>query len=104
MIGHEETFVHEFEGREEDVLEKLELAMVAVGHIAAEHGDLAFCRHDSVAVSSHDLPYVGILLVRHDAGTCRELIRESDEAVVRTHVHAAVGSKLVECQRYCSHG
>ena len=103
VISHIKAFVHQLEGREEDVLEELELSMIAMRHIAAEHGDLVFRRHDPVAVTAHDLPDVRILLVRHDAGSGGEFVRELDEPVIRTHVHAAVGRKLVERQGDSSH-
>ena len=41
IICHQEAFVHKLKGREENVLEELELAVVAVRHIAAEHRDLS---------------------------------------------------------------
>ena len=37
VISHSKALVHQLEGREEDVLEELELAVVAVRHVAAEH-------------------------------------------------------------------
>ena len=77
--------------------------MVSVRHVAAEHADLRFSRHDPVAVSSHDFPYVRILLMRHDARSGCEFVRELDESVVRAHVHAAVGCEFVECQCYGAH-
>ena len=73
---HAQTAVHQFELREQDILEKLEIPVVAVRHIAAQHCDFRLCSHDSVAVPSHDLPYVRILFVRHDAGACSQLVRE----------------------------
>ena len=35
VISHIKAFVHQLEGREEDVLEELELSMIAMRHIAA---------------------------------------------------------------------
>ena len=37
VIRHIYAFVHQLEGREEDVLEELEFTVIAVRHIAAEH-------------------------------------------------------------------
>ena len=51
-----------------------------------------------------DLPDVGILLVWHDAGARGQLVRELDEAEVRTHILAAVGGELVERQRHGAQG
>ena len=95
--------MHVLQGREEDVLQELEFAVVTVRHVAAEHVDLIFDGHDTVAVSAHDLPNVRVLLVRHDARAGCKFIRELDESVVRTHVHAAVGCKFVEGQSDRSH-
>ena len=41
--------------------------------------------------------------MRHDARSCCEFVREFDESVIRAHVHAAVGCKLVERQCDCAH-
>ena len=95
--------MHELEGREEDILQELEFAVVAVRHVAAEHADLVLCCHDPVTVASHDLPYVRVLLVRHDARAGGKLVREFYEAVIRAHVHTAVCGELVESQRNRSH-
>ena len=103
VVCHHQALMHELKGREEDVLQELELAVVAVRHVAAEHADLVLCGHDPVAVAPHDFPYVRILLMRHDARSGGKLVRELDEAVIRAHVHAAVCGELVECQCYRSH-
>ena len=103
VVCHAEAVVHEFEGREEDVLEQLKFTMVSMWHVAAEKRNLVFLRHDHIAFSSHDLPYVWVLLMRHYAGSGRELVREFYEPVIRTHVHTAVCCELVECQCDGSH-
>ena len=103
IVCHHEALVHQLESREQNVFEKLELAMISMRHVAAQHAYLVFCRHYPVTVATHDFPYIRILLMRHDAGSCSEFVRKLDESVIRTHIHAAVGSKLVECQCYSTH-
>ena len=41
IICHIEAFVHKFKGKEEYVLHELELSVVSMRHIAAEHRDLS---------------------------------------------------------------
>ena len=103
VVSHHETFMHEFKGREQNVFQKLELPVVSMRHVAAKHAYLIFYRHDTVAVSSHYLPYVRILLVRHYAGAGGEFVRELYEAVIRAHVHAAVCCEFIDCQCNRSH-
>ena len=99
IVGHSEAAVGQLQGGEEDVLEELEIAVVTVLEIAAEHGNGVFRRHDPDALPAHDFPYVRILLVGHDAGTRSQFVRETDEAEVGAHVEAAVCGETVEGQR-----
>ena len=99
VVRHLQALVHQLQGGEEDVLEQLPVTVVAVGHVAAQQGDLVLAGQDPVALAAQDLPHVGVLLVRHDAGARGQLVREVDEAEVGAHVHAAVGSEFIERQR-----
>ena len=90
ISGHFQTIVHQIEGGEQYVFEKLEVTVVAVRHIAANQGDFIFAGYDSVAVAPYDLPYVRILFMRHDAGACSKLVGKGDEAVVGAHIHRTV--------------
>ena len=64
---HEDTLVHQLQTWEENVLKKLEITVIAMRHIAAQHAYLTFRCHYPVAVSTDDFPDIGILLVRHYA-------------------------------------
>ena len=47
-----------------------------MGHVAAKQAYFVFAGHDTVAAGSHQFPYVRILLVRHDARTRGQAVRE----------------------------
>ncbi len=104
IVCHEQTLVHQFEGREKYVLEQLEITVIPVRHVAAQQADFIFSGHYPVAIATHYLPYVRVLLMWHDAGACGKLIREFYETIIRTHIHAAVCREFVERERYGSHG
>ena len=102
--GHVQAAVQQAQGREEDVLEQLEVAVVAVGHVAAQHGRLGPAGHDAVAVAADDFPDIWILLVGHDAGAGGEFGREGDESEIGAHVQAAVGGEFIEGKGNGTHG
>lgn len=96
--GHLQTIVHQFEGWEKDVLEQLEITVVAVREIAAEQVDFVLRPENPVAVPPDYFPDIRIFLVRHYAGAGRQFVRKFYESEIRTHVEAAVRSQLVEGQ------
>ena len=98
IFCHEETLVHQLRAWKENILKKLEITVITMRHIAAQHAYLTFRCHYPVAVSADDFPDIWIFLVRHYAGACGEGVREFDETIVGTHIHTAVRSKLVESQ------
>ena len=71
VVCHLQAVVHQLQGREEYVLEQLVVTVVAVGQVAAEHGDLVLGGEYAVAFAAHHLPDVGVLLVRHGGGTIK---------------------------------
>ena len=74
--AHRQALLDGVDGREEGVLEQLEVAVVAVGQVGRHLGDGGFCTLDSVGLGPHNLPYIRVFLVRHDAAAGGQGIRE----------------------------
>ena len=64
--GHLETSAYLSRGGEDDILEELEVAVVAEGEVGREEGDLVGKALQSVTLAAHYLEDVGVLLVGHD--------------------------------------
>src|SRR5574344_112382 len=103
VVSHSDAVVHKLERGEENVLEQLIVTAVAMWHVAAQHGNFVLAGEDAVAFPAYNLPYVRILLVRHDARTGGQAVRKVYKAEILAHVHAAVRSKFVESQGYASY-
>ena len=62
-VAHPERALDLPDGREENVLHQLQIAVVADREIGGQQGDLVGQRLQAVAAAAHDLEDVGILFV-----------------------------------------
>ena len=88
--GHLQTLVSVFQSRKNHLLEQLPVPVVSVNGVAAHHSHGILGRQYHIAAAADDFPNVRILLVRHYAGACSELVREFDEPEIGTHIGYAV--------------
>ncbi len=65
-------------------------------HIGGHQRDLVGQALQAITVSPYQLPYVGVLFVRHDARAGGQFIGVGDKAVVAGEVHAVVCRQLIE--------
>ena len=97
---HLQAFSQFLESRQEDLLDDLQVAEVAAGQIVHDEGDLLRQSLQLVALGARELKDVGVLLVRHNAGTCGAFFRKLDEAEVLAVEEAGVEGKLAHSSRY----
>ena len=100
MLQHEiadlQTAGNLAKGGEENILEELEVALVAEGEVGGHKGNLVREALQTVALGAHNLKDVGILLVRHDAAARSELVREGDKGEVLTHKETDIHGETPE--------
>ena len=101
--SHSKRVVQQVKRREEHLLKKLIIPVIAVRHICGHKSQLVLQTLYAVAVAPHNLPYIGILFMRHNAGACGKLIGKLYECKVVAHIHTAVCSKFVKGVGHLSH-
>ena len=92
--GHLQTVFQFLEGRQEDFLDDLQVAKIARRQVVGNHHDLLGQRLELVALGTRQFKDIGILLVRHDAGTGSAVVGKLDKAEVLAVEHAGIESQL----------
>ena len=103
-IAHRKAFGQRRGGRKKDVLQQLQIAVVAQRQVGHEQRDLVGNALQAVALAAHDLEDVGILLVGHDARSGGQLVGERHEAEVLAHVEADVHGEAPQRGGHGGHG
>ena len=81
-------------GRQEDLLDDLQVAEVAHGEVVHDERHLLRQRLELVALGADEFKHIGVLLVRHNAGACRTLLGKLHEREVLRVEQAGVEGHL----------
>ena len=98
--GHLQAFSQFLESGQEDLLDDLKVAEIATRQVVHDERNLLRQSLELVAFGASQLEDVGILLVRHDAGTGCALLRQLDETEVLAVEEAGIEGKLADGSCY----
>ena len=104
VCAHGEAVLQFVKGRQEDLLDNLQVAEIAHGQVVHDEHNLLGQSLNLVRFGTYQLKYVGILLVGHDAGARRAFLGQLHEGEVLRVEQTGVEGQFCQCSRDGSHG